>query len=60
MGFEDCGKKDLTVYLQHIIRFEGTFEIEIMNTGKIVHNPTEYVDGLLEAEAMQDEGQLSF
>lgn len=59
MGFEDCGKKDLTVYLQHIIRFVGTFEIEIMNTGKIVHNPTEYVDGLLEAEAMQDEGQLS-
>ena len=48
--------KDLTVYLQHIIRFEGTFEIQIMNTGKIVLNPTEYVDGLLEAEAMQDEG----
>ena len=48
--------KDLTVYLQHIIRFEGTFEIQIMNTGKLVHNPTEYVDGLLEAEAMQDEG----
>lgn len=49
-------KKELTVYLQHIIRFEGTFEIQIMNTRKIVHNPTEYVDGLLEAEAMQDEG----
>ncbi len=53
-------KKDLTVYLQHIIRFEGAFKIQIMNTGKIVHNPTEYVDGLLEAEALQDEGQLSF
>ncbi|MDO4337134.1 MAG: DUF4869 domain-containing protein [Eubacteriales bacterium] len=52
-------EKDLTVYLQHIIRFEGEFEIQIMNTGKIVHNPTEYVDGLLEAEAIQDEGQLS-
>lgn len=49
-------KKDLTVYLQHMIRFEGDFEIQIMNTGKIVHNPTEYVDGLLEAEALQDEG----
>lgn len=48
-------KKELTVYLQHIIRFEGEFAIRIMNTGKIVHNPTEYVDGLLEAEAMQDE-----
>lgn len=50
--------KDLTVYLQHIMHFEGTFEIRIMNTGKIVRNPTEYVDGLLEAEAMQDEGEL--
>ena len=49
-------KKDLTVYLQHMIRFEGEFEIQIMNTGRIVHNPTEYVDGLLEAEALQDEG----
>ncbi len=51
-------QKDLEVYLQHIIRFEGEFEIRIMNTGKIVHNPAEYVEGLLEAEAMQDEGQL--
>lgn len=52
--------KDLTVYLQHIIRFEGSFVIQIMNTGKIVHNPREYVDGLLEAEALQDERQSSF
>lgn len=44
-------QKDLTVYLQHIIRFEGNFEIQIMNTWKIVHNPAEYVTGLLEAEA---------
>lgn len=48
-------KKDLTVYLQHIMRFTGEFEIKIMNTGKSVRNPAEYVDGLLEAEAMQDE-----
>ena len=48
--------KDLTVYLQHIMRFTGEFEIKIMNTGKTVHNPEEYVTGLLEAEAMQDEG----
>lgn len=44
-------KKDLTVYLQHILRFQGEFEIQIMNTGKTVHNPEEYVTGLLEAEA---------
>ncbi|MDE5823307.1 MAG: DUF4869 domain-containing protein [Lachnospiraceae bacterium] len=43
-------QKDLTVYLQHILRFEGDFEIQIMNTGKIVHNPQEYVPALLEAE----------
>jgi hypothetical protein len=48
-------KKDLTVYLQHILRFEEPFEIEIMNTGKIVYTSAEYVEGLLEAEAMQDE-----
>lgn len=56
MGIGNRRKKDLTVYLQHMICFEGEFEIQIMNTGKIVRNPTEYVDGLLEAEAMQDEG----
>ena len=48
-------KKDLIVYLQHIMRFEGEFEIKIMNTGKIVHNRDEYVLGLLEAEDMQNE-----
>jgi hypothetical protein len=45
-------QKDLTVFLQHIMRFEGDFEIEIMNTGKIVHNREEYVTGLLEAEGV--------
>lgn len=43
-------QKDLTVYLQHILRFEGDFEIQIMNTGKIVHNTQEYVLALLDAE----------
>ena len=53
-------KKDLTVYLQYMIHFEGEFEIEIMNTGKIVRNRAEYVKELLEAERMLDEGELSF
>lgn len=48
-------QKDLTVYLQHMIRFEGEFEIQIMNTGKIVHNPKEYVLELIEAERLADE-----
>ncbi|MCI6018108.1 MAG: DUF4869 domain-containing protein [Clostridiales bacterium] len=49
-------KKDLTVYLQHIMRFKGEFEIQIMNTGEIVHSPEEYVNGLLKAEGILDEG----
>ena len=48
-------KKDLTVYLQHIIRFEGEFEITIMNSGKVVHNPAEYVRELLKVEGLLDE-----
>lgn len=48
-------KKDLTVFLRHIMRFEGEFEIQIMNTGRIVHNRSEYVRGLLEAEGILDE-----
>ena len=40
-------QKDLTVYLRHIMGFEGLFEIQIMNTGKIVRNRAEYVMGLL-------------
>lgn len=49
-------KKELVVYLQHMIRFEGEFEIQIMNTGRIVRNRVEYVEGLLEAEAALHEG----
>ena len=41
-----------------LMHFEGTFKIQIMNTGKIVCNPAEYVDGLLEAEEMEDERKL--
>lgn len=51
-------KKDLTVYLQHILRFTGEFEIMIMNTGKIVHNSKEYVNELLKAEEMVNEGKI--
>lgn len=51
-------KKDLTVYLQHIMHFEDSFKIQIMNTGKIVCNPKEYVAELLEAEEMEDESKF--
>ena len=48
-------QKDLTVYLQHIMGFYGSFEIQIMNTCKIVHDRAEYVTELLKAEEMIDE-----
>ncbi|MCD8015702.1 MAG: DUF4869 domain-containing protein [Lachnospiraceae bacterium] len=51
-----AAEKDLTVYLQHILRFDGEFDIMIMNTEKIVHNRKEYVSALLEAEEMANEG----
>ena len=50
---DDCAKwilsigksKDLTINLRHIMDFgEEDFEIEILNTGDIVHNMLEYVD----------------
>ena len=40
------------------MRFDGEFKILIMNTGKIVCNPAEYVAGLLEAEELEDERKL--
>ncbi len=49
-------KKDLVVYLQHIMHFEEPFEIKIMNKGKIVRNSKEYVTTLLEVEGLLDEG----
>lgn len=52
--------KDLTVYLQHILRFEGQFEIMIMNTGRVVHNTAEYVNELIKAERLVDEGKIPF
>ncbi len=37
--------KDLTINLRHIMHFgDEDFEIEILNTGDIVHNMLEYVD----------------
>ena len=50
---DDCAKwilsigksKDLTINLRHIMDFgDEDFEIEILNTGDIVHNMLEYVD----------------
>ena len=46
---DNCAKwilsKDLTINLRHIMDFgEEDFEIEILNTGDIVHNILEFVN----------------
>ena len=50
---DDCAKwllkiaesEDRTVNLHHVMDFgEGPFEIEILNTGTVVHNSREYTD----------------
>ena len=46
-------KKDLTVYLQHIMRFKEPFKIEICNVHKVVSSFREYVHALYEALVLE-------
>ncbi len=42
---EISNRKNLTINLRHIMDFgEGDFEIEILNTGDIVHNMLEFIE----------------
>lgn len=52
-------KKDLVVFLHHIMEFEEEFEIMIMNTGNIVHTKLEYVTELFRAEDLVEKGVIS-
>lgn len=46
-----AGKKDLTIFLEHRMDFgKEDFEIEILNTKKLVHNMSEYLYELAKAE----------
>lgn len=47
-------QKDVLVYLGYMMEFDGEFEIQIMNTGKIVHNRKEYFDELFKIEELKD------
>lgn len=39
------GREDITINLRHLMDFgNGTFEIEVINNGRIVHDMTELVD----------------
>lgn len=42
--------KDITVRLGYIMQFEGEFEIEFVNTGRIVHNFNEYLDEIFKID----------
>ncbi len=44
--------------MQHIKRYEGEFKIRIMNKGDDCMQFAESVEGLLEAEEMEDERKL--
>ncbi len=49
-------KKDITVFLQHIMHFKGEFQIRIMNTDTIVQNEREYVTELINVGVDSDAG----
>lgn len=45
MAAENGGREDITINLRHLMDFgNGTFEIEVINNGRIVHDMTELVD----------------
>lgn len=59
---EIAKKKDLTVYLEHIMDFGSCKDLEvdfkILNTGKTVTNTVDYVNEVLDAEELVDDGIL--
>ena len=46
-----AGRKDITVYLRHIMKFPEPFEIKINNIDRIVHTYKEYVHALSDSLA---------
>lgn len=50
--------RDIIAFLGHIMRFDGNFEIEILNTGNIVHNMQEYVMELIKIDNMVTSGEF--
>lgn len=51
-------KKDITVYLHHIMDFEGDYEIKIMNTDNIVKPGLEYIEEMFRAEELVNSGKI--
>lgn len=52
-------KKNITVYLHHIMDFKGDYELKIMNTGKIVKPGIEYIKEIFKADDLVESGKIS-
>lgn len=48
--------KDLTVYMEHVMKFPEPFTIKLLNTGEILHNFKEYAFALYFAKEKYYEG----
>ena len=55
---EIAKKKDLTVYLEHVMKFPEPFEIKLLNTNEILHTFTEYAFALYFAKEKYYEGEI--
>ena len=52
-------KKDITIYLGYMMKFEGAFDIKILNTGAEAHNYQEYIEKIFTADEDVFEGTLA-
>ena len=52
-------KKDITIYLGYMMKFEGDFDIKILNTGAEAHNYQEYIEKIFTADEDVFEGTLA-
>ena len=46
-------RKDVTIALGHLMEFGDTFEIYVVNTGKIIHNNHEYIEEVIYKELLR-------
>lgn len=52
-------KKDITIYLGYMMKFEGDFDIKILNTDAEAHNYQEYIEKIFTADEDVFEGTLA-
>ena len=52
-------KKDITIYLGYMMKFEGDFDIKILNTGAEAHNYQEYIEKIFAEDEDVFKGTLA-